>query len=309
MFTRKSFLALLIAVSLSFSPVGASLAIEGGKSAKNHPRIVSLYFQSANPTSKYDGCSAFLYAPRIVVTQAHCLFDPSSNKRLPASKVFVGLPGKIMNSRGDMFPVKKIFMPSDYVNSRTPKHNHLDIAVMVTRKPVAMVSTSVPITEEKLSEMVGSGNLVTVGGYGLSSPKERNIRSQNGFTAPFKFPRQASLRLVERNHVERFMTSPFATREYLPQWISLDLIEKYAWVNTSPEVGATCDGDSGSGFFIQEGKTTIFIGANGGPMGSPNCMRNGKWHSEGGLNRIIPIYKHLDLLSSAIKYKRNAKVK
>ena len=306
MFTKKVLIAWLT-FAMAFVPAAGVSAIEGGESAKNHPRVVSLFFQSSNPTSKYDGCSAYLYSPRIVVTQAHCLFDYAKNIRLPASKVFVGIPGKIMDSRGKMVQVARIFMPADYLNTRDALQNTRDIAVMVTRKPVAKVSRSTPVTEEQLNNLVATGSLVTVGGYGLSSPQERKIRTSGGYVKPFKFPRKVSLPLVQRVEVEGFLTSRFAREEHLPQWLDLNQISKYAWVRSSQETGATCDGDSGAGFFIENGKQAIFVGANAGPMGSPNCLKDGRWNSSGGLNRIIPIFKYPDLLKSALDYEAKLK--
>lgn len=306
MFTKKVLIAGL-SFAIALVPAFSASAIEGGESAKNHSRIVSLYFQSSNPKSKYDGCSAYLYAPRIVMTQAHCLFDYAKNTRLPASKVFVGIPGKIMDSRGKMLQVARIFMPAEYLNTRDALQNTRDIAVLVTRKPVAKVPSSTPITEEQLNDLVVTGGLVTVGGYGLSSPQERKIRTSGGYVKPFKFPRKVSLPLVQRVEVEGFLTSRFAREDHLPQWLDLNQISKYAWVRSSQGTGATCDGDSGAGFFIENGKQAIFVGANAGPMGSPNCQTNGRWNSGGGLNRIIPIFKYPDLLKSALEYEAKLK--
>lgn len=298
---------LVLSISLSLFTSNGANAIQGGEQAKNHPRIVSLYFQSANPQHKYDGCSAFLYAPRIVVTQAHCLFDYSKNTQLKPSKVFVGSPGKIMDSRGKVFQVKRIFMPSAYKNTRSPLHNAMDIAVMVTKKPVAQVSSAVPITENELTTLVSAGDLVTVGGYGLSSPREREVRASSDYKKPFKFPRKVALPFVQRGVVQAYLTSTFAREEHLPQWLDLAQIDKYAWVRTGPEVGSTCDGDSGSGFFIENGKQTLFVGANGGPMGSPNCYKDGRWYSDGGLNKIIPIFKYSELLTAALAFESRLK--
>ena len=301
-FTRKPIIA-LITIAAVFAPWGSANAIEGGESAKNHPRVVSLYFQSANPSSKYDGCSAFLYAPRIVVTQAHCLFDYDTNKKLPPSKVFVGAPGKVVNTRGPSFQVKKIYMPSGYENSRTPAHGPMDIAILVTSKSVAKVPAASPISKAAFDELVSSGGSVTVGGYGLSTPKERGMGSRNNL----KFPRKLTAKLVQRDVVDNFMNSSFARQNSLPGWRDPALIEKYGWVGTNPSIGATCDGDSGSGFFIENGKQTIFVGANGGPMGSPNCSKNGKWYSGGGLNRIIPIFMYSELLTAALEFEAKLK--
>ena len=301
-FTRKPIIA-LITFALAFSPGGSADAIEGGESAKNHPRVVSLYFQSANSAHKYDGCSAFLFAPRIVVTQAHCLFNYDTNRKLPAAKVFVGAPGRVINTRGPSFQVKKIYMPSGYENSRTPAHSTMDIAILVTSKSVSKVPVASPISKAAFDELVSSGGSVTVGGYGLSTAKERGMGSRNNI----KFPRKLTAKFVQRDVVENYMKSSFARQQTLSGWLDTALIEKYGWVGTSPSIGATCDGDSGSGFFIENGKQTIFVGANGGPMGSPNCSKNGQWYGDGGLNKIIPIFMYSELLTAALEFEAKLK--
>jgi hypothetical protein len=300
----KAKFTITVVVTLVFALTGGTAqAIEGGESAKNHPRVVSLYFQSVSPTSKYEGCSAFLFAPRIVVTQAHCLFSPETNKKLSPAKVFVGAPGKVINTRGPSFQVKKIFMPPGYKNTRTPEHSTKDIAILVTSKSISKVRPATPISKAAFDELVSSGGSVTVGGYGLSSAKERKMSSRNNF----KFPRKLTVNLVQRDVVETYMKSSFARQQSLPEWLDLALIDKYGWVGTSPSLGATCDGDSGSGFFIENGKQAIFVGANGGPMGSPNCYKNGQWYSGGGLNKIIPIFMYSELLAAAIDYESKLK--
>ena len=81
-----------------------------------------------------------------------------------------------------------------------------------------------------------------------------------------------------------------------------DPYEKWGWAVTSKETGATCDGDSGAGVFIERDGQFVYVGLNAWPIESPNCYRKGLWGKYGGLNRIDPIYYHQELLKKAIAY-------
>ena len=280
---------LLIAIISSFlvlQPI-QSFAIDGGKEVPGHPRIVSLYFQPENETFKYDGCSAFLYAPRIVITAAHCLFKPKgSQERIKDFLIFVGKPGAVLQSKGRHIRAQKVFMPDSYKNERSYwLYNNEDFAVIVTKQPVAKVSRATPISESELKELQSNFGKVLVGGYGLSNEEDR-YQNRNGK----KYPRLIELDLASSDYIQIFNMA--------------DPIEKYGWAMTNPKVGSTCDGDSGAGFFIENGKKTIYVGLNAWPIGSPNCWNNQGWKGPGpgGLNRIDPIYNHTDLLDQAFAY-------
>jgi secreted trypsin-like serine protease len=277
----KKLLSVFLAACLSFAPLQA-LAIEGGKDASGHSRIVAIYVGAQN--ERYDGCSGFLYAPRIVITAAHCIFRPSSQQRIRDSKIYVGRPGRVIQTKQRQIQAQKIFMPEGYKNERFDGlYNNEDFAIIVTKHIVARVSSAIPISEQELKDLHSNFGKVLVGGYGFSSERER-YQNRNGI----KYPRMLELELAPLEHVQKFRLA--------------DPIEKYGWAMTNPTVGSTCDGDSGAGFFIERGKETVYVGLNAWPIGSPNCWNKNGWIEFGGINRIDPIYNHTDLLNKALEY-------
>jgi secreted trypsin-like serine protease len=275
--------AVLVAWSM-LTPTQA-FAIDGGKEVPGHSRIVSLYFQPENETFKYDGCSAFLYAPRIVITAAHCLFKPrGSQERIKDVLIFVGKPGAVLQANGMHAQARKVFMPDSYKNERFGAlYNNEDFAIIVTKQRVAKVSRATPISEKEFKELHANLGKVLIGGYGFSSEEER-YQKRNGL----KYPRLIELELAPIEYVQGFGVA--------------DPIEKYGWAMTNSEVGSTCDGDSGAGFYIEKGKKAVYVGLNAWPIGSPNCWNNQGWRGSGGLNRIDPIYNRTDLLNQALAY-------
>ena len=72
---KLSKIAIITLATLMLTPVPAH-AIKDGVSAKDHPRIVALYFKGeANWPTPIQSCTGFLYNPRIVFTAAHCVHD------------------------------------------------------------------------------------------------------------------------------------------------------------------------------------------------------------------------------------------
>lgn len=273
---------ILVLVAFVVAIPAQAFAIEGGQEAVGHSRIVAIYVGPQH--ERYDGCSGFLYAPKIVITAAHCMFKPSSPQRIKDSRIYIGRPGKVIQTNQRQIQAQKIFMPEGYKNERFGKlYNNQDFAVIVTKHTVARVSPAVPISEKEFKELQSNFGKVLVGGYGFSSERERS-QNRNGI----KYPRMLELELASLDHVQRFGV--------------IDPIEKYGWAMTNPKVGATCDGDSGAGFFIESSKKTIYVGLNAWPLGSPNCWNKNGWNEFGGINRIDPIYNHTDLLNKALEY-------
>ena len=288
---------LLIAIATSclvLQPI-QSFAIEGGEEAKNHPRIVSIVLFSGE--NFYSACSGFLFAPRIVITAAHCQFKPSNKfDKWLDTQVFIGYPGKILSTnRKDIVQAQKVFSYKDYNQIRNlAAYNNKDFMIVVTKEPVAKVSWARAATEATFKKLVEEKAFVTLGGYGLSSEKERSMKREG-----YKWPRILTFPFVDEEHYNLVIENRL-DKHYWPAFT--DPYEKWGWTKTSKETGAACDGDSGAGIFTQTANRFVYVGLNAWPIDSPNCFDKAKWNIHGGLNRVDPIYYHSELLDKAIKY-------
>lgn len=291
---RKIFSSFLIFVALLASHQPAS-AIEGGEEARYHPRIVNIFVYDGS--GKYSACSGFLFSPTIVITAAHCQFKPFDKfNKWPESHIYVTKPGRKMSSSpSNIVQAKKIFSYKGYNQIREKgSYNNKDFMVIVTKRPVAKVKWATTITEPELQEMIANEALVTIGGYGHSSEKERSINFDG-----YKWPRILTVPLASKQYYDLVIENRWDKEFWGPM---TDPYEKWGWAVTSKETGATCDGDSGAGVFIERDGQFVYVGLNAWPIESPNCYRKGLWGKYGGLNRIDPIYYHQELLKKAIAY-------
>jgi hypothetical protein len=84
-------------------------------------------------------------------------------------------------------------------------------------------------------------------------------------------------------------------------------------IPNSEKTGSNCDGDSGSGFFVQKNNVRYYLGAAGGSQaGITNCYgdRYGdqtRWRSIGGMSGITATNKFLALIKEAEDFVANEK--
>jgi hypothetical protein len=72
--------------------------------------------------------------------------------------------------------------------------------------------------------------------------------------------------------------------------------------------GSNCDGDSGSGFFVQKGNVRYYLGAAGGSQaGITNCRSFLKFPPTGGMSGVNPTHKFLALIKEAEDFVANEK--
>jgi secreted trypsin-like serine protease len=290
----KKLLVAIVSSFLVLQPV-QSFAIEGGEEAKNHPRIVSIVL--FNGKNFYSACSGFLFAPRIVISAGHCQFKPFENyDKWSDTQVFIGYPGKILSTyRTDLVQAQKVFGYKGYNTVRNlAAYNNKDFMIVVTKEPVAKVSWATAATEATFKDLVEKKAFVTMGGYGLSSEKERSMKREG-----YKWPRTLTFPFADEGHYNLVMENRL-DKHYWPAFT--DPYEKWGWTKTSKETGAGCDGDSGAGIFTETANRFVYVGLNAWPLESPNCFNRAKWNIHGGLNRVDPIYYHSELLDKALKY-------
>ena len=179
----KKLLVVIVSSFLVLQPI-QSFAIEGGEEARNHPRIVSIVLlddRSSYSENFYSACSGFLFAPRIVITAAHCQFRPfKGDEKWSDTQVFIGYPGKLLSTnRTDLVQAKKVFSYKKYSTVRNlAAYNNKDFMIVVTKEPVAKVSWATAASEAEFKNLVKEKAFVTMGGYGVSSEEERNMKME-----------------------------------------------------------------------------------------------------------------------------------
>jgi polyribonucleotide nucleotidyltransferase len=75
--------------------------------------------------------------------------------------------------------------------------------------------------------------------------------------------------------------------------------------------GSVCNGDSGSGFFVEQNDVRYYVGTTGNGVGISNCQSDGsiKMDPAGGMSWFPAPFKFLDLIESAEKFVAEEKKK
>ena len=289
-----AFLSILIlSVSHFLLPVNA---IENGKSALNHPRVVSMYF--ANPYNVNDlfpNCSGWLYSPRIVFTAGHCVYDGSEKPKKilrSASNTFVGKPGAVTSYGLPSTQVRaaKIYVYESFEWYSTTPPGTLsykdDFAVVVLEKPLANVETAGLGTKEFLDNLISKNEFIETSGYGY--------QDNNRQDKPGTEPKIARFQLVS------FETGMKTVAEFKQKWSRTYFQEEAAFVKLPKNGAAPCDGDSGSGYFYNVNGKFTYLGVMMGLLGSPNCGLD-VW-TDTAVGPFRPVYFDVDLVNLAAKY-------
>lgn len=277
---RALVLSLSIALFLgTFHLIGLPASgLEGGTEDIDNPRVVSL-----------DGCTGFLYSPRIVLTAGHCsqakrALEPGlrttwNQTNTNSAKVikFIQHPGFVARSEGN------------------PEVN--DFGVAILERPLAYVPEAKLIDEDTLLAMAENRELVTFTGYGLQSYQDR-IKSQKDPRAVF--PRTTEFELIPKAEGEARVAKMLQVDSWLKTYP-----EEMIMVN-QPQLGAqTCDGDSGSGYYLRDGNSFTYLGVTNWPLGIRNCyvedVSKG-WYQGDATVGFFPVYRGLEVIAEAKAY-------
>lgn len=294
----RGFMASL--VFLSVLPVAN--AIENGTSALNNPRVVSLYFKVTS-TDGYQvavtGCTGWLYAPRIVFTNGHCIYD--SQKRpdkvlFDLNRISVGIPGERTNPQAPHAKVIKTFSYPTFQFYNASVGGSLsyqdDFAIIVLEKPLSNVKTANLLTKQMLDELLSKDTLVSTAGYGLQSKAERD--SVN-YSARFVEPKFAKFKMIT------FTQGMNVVNEFKSKWNRNYFQEDVVFMEVPKSGPSQCDGDSGSGFYLETNGVFTYLGVIHATIGSPNCLDEG-WGSQGAIAAFRPVFMDLELVNQAEEY-------
>jgi hypothetical protein len=284
----------LTVFSFALSGVAPANALDGGQEDPGNPRVVSL-----------NGCTGFLYAPRIVLTAAHCLSRQGFENEIRALKP--GLRTTWNLTDANSVRVIKRFYQEGYAY-RVPgvSVDLNDFGVLVLEKPLSDVRTASLVSKEEALSLANSNAQLVFTGYGFQSYEDRidsqkNPRSVLPKTTTFNLltPAEASQRISQHlmwPNYKSYPTNLFSVAQ--PQ--------------NGPQ---TCDGDSGSGYYLRDGDNFKYFGVTNWPLGIKNCfgndssLPNGRMGSASGTPDgsdatvgIFPAYLGLDIIREAEAY-------
>jgi len=288
-------LALLLTISLipAVAPINSS-AVENGVLLDRDENAVYLLDGSVN---------AFLYKPQIAFTSAHgvaewakgeLFVNTSSGKKVKLERILLA-PG---------FKERSVSQEAIAAGKAVLSRSN-DFAILILAEPLPMSNNVELFTANQLAEVIRSEEPVYSIGYSsYDSTRKKDQR-----------PRRLEAKMIEKESAKVIYEKYYATGHpnWGPRGSTFELID--IQLVHSPTTGSGCDGDSGSGFYLQRGSTKVYLGPAGAhSVGIPNCGMPGYWGEFGNAYAIEPVYKHLDLIEEAEALvqeiiKRNEKAK
>lgn len=281
---KKFLLGLLLCLSIGTS----AEALENGESAIGDDRIMAIH---------PGGASAFLYDDRIVFANAHTLFDEKGKLR-PLSFWGALGPGTKTWSQKTYPKIVKVFVAEGYVKAdwRINWTSPNDFAILILDRPIANVPKAKLATLEMMNSLRDSGAIVTTGGYGFQSAEDR-ARDRVDKRGSVE-PKKATFPMVTGNYIDAAVATVVtghrlgSTKEPFPSHLQYHLLAPY-------DGPGTCDGDSGSGFYIRQDRDVLYLGTIGAHLGITNCGVEKPIPGFVPLIGINPVFRYLDLVEEA----------
>jgi len=274
----KKLLVVILAVCL-LTPVSAE-GVEYGQDATGDPNAVWVM-----------GASGFLYSDRIVFTAAHTadyfgdagyLFAPGV-KNGPDNKRY--LAQKILKA-----PTYRARVGTD--NTRVD-----DFAIIILRESMPVRNSVQVASPADIESFIREKTPVEMVGYGFQNESSRTDLQWRNSQSPHKMTSV----LVSGEDLRKYYSTYQGWIE--PNQTILDL-----GVPNTEKNGSNCDGDSGSGFFVQKGNVRYYLGAAGGSQaGITNCRSFLKFPPTGGMSGFNPTHKFLALIKEAEDFVANEK--
>lgn len=295
---NKRLISVLTLFSLLFSlPYSPSRAVWNGESALGDKRAVPIFpLENCNV-----GGSGFLYAPRIVFSAAHGVFEGDDREVEPSydrlrEKFWIGYPGEKIAVGSKRIESEKIFVPSNYQGrdfmrggKNTTRQN--DFAVIVLKAPLPIDDKPVDLlTPEIEKQYLNSSEIITVVGFGAQDPFDINNYNCTLSREP-----------------KRFTTNLYDKKVLLGGGEVWSAPMNFS---TEPMMPSYCDGDSGAGFVKVLPDKYVYLGAVGaGGYKGHNCGSNPSGLKEGSIAGSWPVYLYKELITQAEAYVKSHPVK
>lgn len=271
-------------IFLATSLIPANAVWKGTPNLENK-RVVPIFNQQIT-----EHCSsAFLYAPRIVFTAGHVMFNVDDREQkhvTPIANAWVGFPNSTVTPQSKRVKSQKIFMAPGYksrdlwLGGNTVTREN-DFAIVVLESPLPVDDKKVELLTPELHEQyITSGEEVDLSGYGKQTPEE--IKNQAPCKSYSSYSSKVTSKVVNTGG---------------PRWT--------APLNFKVGVGMpnTCDSDSGGGYTKILADKYIYLGAAGaGGWDQHNCASWEPNLSKESINGAYPVYLYKDLVAEAEKF-------
>ena len=272
------FLILLLAITLVYLSDPAN-SVENGIIVKEDPNAVYAYDGTVN---------AFLYSPWLIFSSAHMneewfkpnmVYNTVDGQKSHAERILVA------DGYKERVTTQESIASGTSMASRTN-----DFAIVILSEPLITKSNVRLLKQEEVKSIIT--NQIPVRMIGYSAHDSTMVKDG--------IPRILSGKLIEEAEAKKIFDSYFSN--WHPNWGPKGAKYTLGPLNLvlSATGGSGCDGDSGAGYFIQDGDQKVYLGPNGShSVGVPNCGRPGIWGEYGNVTNIEPVYKHLDLIAKA----------
>jgi hypothetical protein len=280
---RLAFVASVLSLAL-LAPSSAQ-SVEFGQDATGDPNAIWVM-----------GASGFLYSDRIVFTAAHTVEYYGDNFARDAYLFAPGVKNGPNNKR--YFAQKVLIAPTYRTRVGTDNTRVDDFAIIILRESMPVQNKVQVASSADIESFIREKAPVEMVGYGFQSEASRKDLQWRSSQSPHKMTSV----LVSGEDLRKYYAA-------YPAWMQPNQTLLDLGVPNSEKTGSNCDGDSGSGFFVQKGDTRYYIGAAGGSQaGITNCNQSvARFAPHGGLSGVNPTYKFLALIKEAEDFVANEK--
>jgi hypothetical protein len=208
---------------------------------------------------------------------------------------FVYAPGLADKTNAKRYQIIKAIIPKTYVNADHTRNIQPidDFAIVIVNEDMPLKNKVVIANEQQMRQFAQDKAKVELVGYGLQSGAQR-VAPQLSLRAPFK--------LTTLLYTPEMMNTFYSTKtlnrgDDKPGYWT---VVEWGAMHTQA-TGSVCNGDSGSGFFVEQNDVRYYVGTTGNGVGISNCQADGsiKMDPAGGMSWFPAPYKFLDLIKTA----------